>query len=151
MKDDKEAYFVVAGDGTDYCKIKDYCENEKPDNMKLLPELPRDDYDALTGACDVGLIFLNHKSTTPNFQQRILSYMQARIPILASTDTVTDLGDIITENGFGWWCESKDTASFTKTVRQAVTANRAPMGERGYDFLCKNYSTDVSCDIIFKD
>ncbi len=119
--------------------------------MKLLPELPRDDYDALTGACDVGLIFLNHKSTTPNFQQRILSYMQARIPILASTDTVTDLGDIITENGFVWWCESNDTASFTKTVRQAVTANRAPMGERGYDFLCKNYSTDVSCDIIFKD
>ncbi len=150
VKNKKDAFFVIAGNGTDFHLIEEFCQSEKPDNIKLFAELPRDDYDRLTGACDVGLIFLNHKFTIPNFPQRILSYMQARIPILATTDVCTDLGKIITENGFGWWCESNDPDAFARLVDVASAADRKPMGENGFDYLVNNYSVEESCDIICK-
>ncbi len=150
IKGKKDVFFVIAGNGTDYHLIDEFCKAEKPENVLLLPELPRDDYDRLTGACDVGLIFLNHKFTIPNFPQRILSYMQARIPILASTDVCTDLGTIITENGFGWWCESNDPKRFSEMVDKAADTDRKLMGEKGFDFLVNNYSVEGSCDIICK-
>ena len=57
--------------------------------------LPKDEYDAMIGACDVGLIFLDYRFTIPNFPSRLLAYMQAKIPVLASTDPNTDVGSVI--------------------------------------------------------
>ncbi len=151
VKNRDDAFFVVAGNGTDYHLIQEFFDTEKPENMKLFPELPRDDYDRLTGACDVGLIFLNHVHTIPNFPQRILSYMQARIPILSTTDTCSDVGKIITDGGFGWWCESNNTEVFAQKVTEAVAADRKPLGQKGFDYLVENYSVEQSCDIICRE
>ncbi|EKC47374.1 hypothetical protein OBE_15744, partial [human gut metagenome] len=45
--------------------------------------LPKEDYDIMVAACDVGMIFLDYRFTIPNFPSRLLSYMQAKIPVLA--------------------------------------------------------------------
>ena len=42
------------------------------------------------------MIFLDHRFSIPNFPSRLLSYMQARVPVLAVTDPNTDIGDVIT-------------------------------------------------------
>ena len=47
---------------------------KKPENMKLMSKLPKDDYDRMVAACDVGLIFLDHRFTIPNFPSRLLLY-----------------------------------------------------------------------------
>ena len=48
--------------------------------------LPKAEYDRVTGACDVGMIFLDHRFSIPNFPSRLLGYMQAKLPVLAVTD-----------------------------------------------------------------
>lgn len=62
--------------------------------MKVLPGLPHDDYEDMVPACDVGLLFLDCRFTIPNFPSRLLSYMQARLPVLCCTDPNTDVGDV---------------------------------------------------------
>ena len=54
--------------------------------------LPKADYETIVASCDVGMIFLDHRFTIPNFPSRMLSYMKAKIPILAVTDPNTDVG-----------------------------------------------------------
>lgn len=112
QKKNKDAYFLIVGDGTEYGKIESYVENDKPMNVRLMKRLPKDDYDKMVAACDVGMIFLDHRFTIPNFPSRILSYMQAKIPVLAVTDSNTDIGKVIVEGGFGWWCESDRVENF---------------------------------------
>lgn len=140
--DNKDAYFLIVGDGTEYGKLEAFVNEEKPENMKLLKRLPKDDYDRMVAACDVGLIFLDHRFTIPNFPSRLLSYMQAGLPVLAATDPNTDIGKVIVEGGFGWWCESNDAKAFAARVKEALVADIDGMREKEIDFLLNNYTAE---------
>ena len=102
----------------------------------------------MIAACDIGLIFLDHRFTIPNFPSRLLSYMQKGIPVLACTDPSTDIGSVITEGGFGWWCESDTPAHFTETVQRALTSDIPEMGENAFRYLKENYSVQKSYETI---
>ena len=143
-----DRYFVICGTGTEFPKLQEYVEAEKPDNVLLLNGLPRTEYEDFVKAFDVGLIFLDHRFTIPNFPSRLLSYMQAKMPILACTDPNTDIGKVITEGEFGWWCESNEAHAFAKTVDTIVTANTRSYGDRAYDYLQAHYTAQQSYEII---
>ena len=110
--------------------------------MKRLPK----DYDAMVGACDVGMIFLDHRFTIPNFPSRLLAYMQAKLPILAVTDPNTDIGKVIVDGGFGWWCESEDVKEFYNLVQNA--SNSSDFQIREWSYLEKVYSSNNGYKII---
>ena len=148
MKNHSEAFFLIVGSGTEYGKLESFVEKAKPANVRLMRQLPKDDYDRMVAACDVGLIFLDHCFTIPNFPSRLLSYMQVSLPVLACTDPNTDMGRVITEGGFGWWCESNDAEAFCRAVETAVEAPLKEMGARGRECLLKEYDVKVSRDAI---
>ena len=146
----EDIFFLVVGDGTDYRLLENYINASQQKNLKLMKRLPKEDYDTLVGACDVGLIFLDHRFTIPNFPSRLLSYMQAKIPVLACTDPNTDIGKVITEGGFGWWCESNDADSFRNTVLQIMQGDTEKMGEIGFEYLKAHYSVEQSYKTIMR-
>ena len=148
QKDNKEAFFLVVGSGTEYGKLKAFVDTEKQENVKLMQALPKEDYDAMVGACDVGMIFLDHRFTIPNFPSRLLSCMQGKLPVLACTDPNSDVGQVAAEGGFGWWCESNSVEAFDKCVRAALEADRKAMGETGFAYLREHYSTRTGYEII---
>ena len=138
--ENQDAYFLVVGSGTEFGKLQAFFEEKRPHNMRLMQHLPKEDYDRMVAACDVGMIFLDHRFTIPNFPSRLLSYMQAKLPVLACTDPNTDIGQVITEGGFGWWCESNDTRAFDTGVRSALSEDLQQKGNAGYIYLLQNYS-----------
>ena len=144
----KDVFFLIVGDGTEFNKIQNYVNNANRHNVRLMKRLPKDDYDKLVGACDVGMIFLDYRFTIPNFPSRILSYMQAKIPILAVTDVNTDIGKVITDGGFGWWCESNNIEQLKKIIMKAI--EELPMIDRNkeFEYLVNCYSVESSYNII---
>ena len=143
-----DAFFLIVGNGTEYAKIEDFCSRTDLSNVKLMKRLPKDDYDTMVGACDVGLLFMDHRFTIPNFPSRILSYMQAKLPVLACTDPNTDVGKIIVDNGFGWWCESKDPDAFLRMVHSALESDLPAMGECSWQVLHRKYDVQDSYAVI---
>lgn len=139
QKNNVDVYFLIVGDGTEFGKIEAYVNSDKPSNVRLMKRLPKEDYDKMVGACDVGMIFLDHRFTIPNFPSRILSYMQAKIPVLAVTDPNTDIGKVIVDGGFGWWCESNDVEGFKKAIQIIANADISRYGENGFIYLNNNY------------
>ena len=145
------AYFLIVGDGTEYDKLENYIKHDKPKHVKLMRRLPKDDYDAMVGSCDIGMIFLDHRFTIPNFPSRLLSYMQAKLPVLAVTDPNTDVGKIIVEGGFGWWCESNDVYKVKKCIDDILTVDSYKDMERNaIQYLNKNYNTTTVYKLIKK-
>ena len=128
------------GDGTEYPVLERYSLTGDQDNFKLMQRLPKEDYDTLVGACDVGMLFLDHRFTIPNFPSRLLSYMQAKLPVLACTDPNTDVGKVIVDGGFGWWCESNRIEAFQETITSVLQSDLKQMGETSMWYLCQNYS-----------
>lgn len=144
----EKVFFLIVGDGTDYGKIEQFVKDSSQNNVKLMKRLPQEDYDTMVGACDAGMIFLDYRFTIPNFPSRLLSYMQAKIPVLACTDSNTDVGRIIEEAGFGCWCESNDVGKFDKCVKNLM--NIEQVADKEWTYLNQHYSTEKGYQIIMK-
>ncbi|MBB3110564.1 glycosyltransferase involved in cell wall biosynthesis [Paenibacillus phyllosphaerae] len=150
-KGNDEVFFVIAGSGTEFNKLKAFFESEQLTNARLYNYIPKEDYDLLVSACDVGLIFLDNRFTIPNFPSRLLSYMEASIPVLAATDANTDLGIVIEKGGFGYWCQSNDIENFSTKVNRLVDINlRKQMGLNARKYLEDNYTSQHSYEIMMK-
>ncbi len=143
-----DCFLVVIGTGTELPKLKTWYSETHPKSVKVLDGLPKSDYDEFVSICDVGLIFLDHRFTIPNFPSRLLSYLENRMPVLCATDTSTDMGRIAEENDFGYWCESNSVEEFTSILDKMIHSDRKTMGENGYEFLKKNYLVDNTYNAI---
>lgn len=105
----------------------------------------------MIAACDIGMIFLDHRFTIPNFPSRLLAYMQAGLPVLACTDPNTDIGTVVCDGEFGWWCESKSVYDFCETIRNIMQSGLESKGFNGRKKLLDFYSSKVVYDIIINN
>ena len=148
-KDNDNAFFLIIGDGTEYTKLENYSNQSRQENLKLLKKMSSNDFDKVLLSCDVGLIFLDYRFSIPNFPSRLLSYMQASLPVLACTDCVSDLGETIVRNGLGWWCESNSIESFCFFVEQICGIQDLTCFKKN-SFICLKENFDVKkCVHIF--
>lgn len=139
------SYFLIVGNGTEFDLLKKWFEQDNISNACLISELKKSDFDELLNIVDVGLIFLNPLFTIPNFPSRLLSYLENKLPVICATDASTDIGKIAVANKFGFNCLTTDTQSFYDYVVKLLNSElRSTMGENGYQFLQKEYSTDIS-------
>lgn len=83
---DKTIKFLFVGKGTERNLLENKVKNEKISNIKFLDYIPREDYELVTAACDVGLVSLDERFTVPNFPSKTTDYFKLELPILASLD-----------------------------------------------------------------
>lgn len=151
LKGRKDCHFVIVGNGTELPKLMAWYDNLNDNrNVTVMKGLPKEDYDMLVRHCDVGLIFLDHRFTIPNYPSRLLSYLEYKMPVVCATDVNTDLGKIAEENGYGYWCESVKPEDFTALVDKMLASDRKAMGERGYAFLKENYLVEHTYNAIMR-
>lgn len=143
-----DCHFLVIGTGTELPRLMQWYEEKHPSNVTVMKGLPKEEYDELVRSCDVGLIFLDHRFTIPNFPSRLLSYLENGMPVLCATDPNTDMGRIAEENGFGFCCESNSVEAFTDILNRMIDADRPAMGRKGYEFLEKNYLVENTYQAI---
>ncbi len=138
----KNGFLLIVGSGTEYSRIEKHIASNKPTNVALYQYLPKDEYDKLLAQSDVGLIFLDKRFTIPNFPSRLTAYMENSMPILAATDTVTDIKDVLLESQSGLWSESGDIESFMENAKQLSedTELRTKMSNSSRNYLEENYN-----------
>lgn len=143
--DEQDMYFLFIGRGTDRAKLERTIADKSISNARVIENLPRDQYEKVTKECDVGLIILDPRFTIPNYPSRILSYMEHAKPVLAATDKVTDLKELIEEADCGEWVWSGDVTAFVEKAKEMSASNRLDkMGQNGRDYLEKHFKVNRS-------
>lgn len=150
VKDREDCHFVIVGDGTEYPKLEAFVNECRPKAMSIFRRLPKEDYERLADACDVGLIFLDYRFTIPNYPSRLLPYLMSRKPIIACTDPNCDTGSLAEQNGYGFYCPSNSVEAFVKTIDRMLASDIRQMGENGYQFFLDNYTTEHTFKAIMK-
>ncbi len=143
-----DAFFLVVGRGTHGGYVKTAMAQEP--NFRLMENLPREKYEMLLSACDVGLVFLDKRFTIPNFPSRILSYMNFGLPVLAATDRTSDIGSLITDAKCGFSCISEHTDDFitrAKTLLQNPNL-RKELGENGQRYFKAQLTAEKSAELL---
>lgn len=144
-----DAFFVLVGRGTEHRMVEGALAGRR--NCLVLGSLPRDEYERLVAACDVGLISLDHRFTVPNYPSRILSYMECSMPVLAATDSSTDFRGLVEDDArCGLWCESRDPGDFVGAVRRLAASPelRRELGRNGRAYLEANFSVERSVELL---
>ena len=150
VKDRDDCHFVIVGNGTEYPKLEAWVKESTPKAVSLFQRIPKDDYDLLANACDVGLIFLDYRFTIPNYPSRLLPYLMEKKPIIAATDSNCDTGSIAESNGYGLWCPSNSVEAFVSVVDKMLASDIKLMGENGYNFYLNNYTTNHTFNAIMR-
>ena len=112
-----------------------------------MQRLPKEDYDTMVGAV-IWTDFPRHRFTIPNFPSRLLAYMQAKLPVLAVTDPNTDIGKVISDGGFGWWCESNNSLGFKRCITKIKNEELDCYKEAAFKMLNNHFSTAVAYKTI---
>lgn len=145
-----DVFFLVVGSGTEYNRIQNSFQSQKLKNAILLGGLPKQDYDILLNACDVGMIFLNKDFSIPNFPSRLLSYLELKKPVIAATDSATDIGIEIEKNKCGYAVLSGDISSMQKAIDE-ISNNEVMynlMAENAWNYLQREFKVEYSCQLI---
>lgn len=150
LKDNRKAFFVLVGRGTEKSYVEEMLANNK--NVLILDNLPRNEYEKLVRACDVGIVSLDHRFTIPNYPSRVLSYMEYGMPVLATTDKQTDFKELIEEANSGLWCCSDSVQGFVVAVRKLCSNEneRKQMGQNGRKYAEYHFNVDVSVGLLEK-
>lgn len=150
----KDVHFIMCGSGTEFYKVEK--EGKTNPNVTCIGQLPYKEYVQLLGISDVGLIFLDERFTIPNFPSRLLDYLNFRLPVLMSTDVSTDMGEIVEENGCGWWVRGNDEKVFVEEILKIKAQYRKDCyyiqskGENARKLFEKNYTTHNAFEIIMR-
>lgn len=151
VSNQEDIYFLIIGNGTEYCLLEEFIKTKNPSNIKLMRALPPREYEEIVFATDVGMVFLNYRFTIPNFPSRILSYMDAGLPILVATDKVTDIGDIIEKEGIGIKIQSNNVSAFMEAVDCLKRSTQlSAMGNKAKKYLNENFHIENAYTIIMK-
>lgn len=146
------SHLLIVGSGTEYELIRRHLAEVNSKNVTLIQELPKIEYDQLLEVADIGLIFLDHRFTIPNFPSRLTAYMEHSLPVLAATDTCTDLKEVIIQSMSGLWSESGDIEAFISNANRLsidVTL-RGRLGINGRKYLEEHYDIRKNVKTITK-
>jgi len=144
-KDDGDIFFLFVGRGTDRYKIENTIAKYNIKNSLLIDAMPRPEFEQIIRECDVGLIVLDPRFTIPNYPSRILSYMEYAKPVLAITDMVSDISELINAAQCGEWVWSGDKEGIIRKVREmAQIDKRSLMGLNARNYIENHFEVKSS-------
>jgi hypothetical protein len=79
----------------------------------------------------------------------LLAYLNAKLPIIAATDSVTDVKDLILNNNLGFWSLHGNVDLFLSNIyKLMVHETRKKMSFNAYNVLIRDFNVFLSYNII---
>jgi hypothetical protein len=75
--------------------------------------------------------------------------MKNKLPVICATDSVTDIGNVASENYFGFHCLASNSEKFSEYVIKLLNNDlRKEMGNNAFTYLNKEFTSEISYNLI---
>lgn len=149
-----DVLFLFVGNGTERERLRNLAKSEQINNLQIWNQIPYEDYNDLLRTMDVGIITLHPKASFANIPSKTNSYLQYKIPILASIDRVGDYPKYIIERGqCGLWSYADDYQKLSDNFDKLYFDKelRQKLGNNGYQFFMDYFTVDKAYTNILND
>jgi glycosyltransferase involved in cell wall biosynthesis len=116
----RDLCFLVIGQGRLAGLVKTHIASGGGANVVYRERIPRADYLRLLAACDIGLVATVRNVDVPTFPSKIIDYLRAGLPIVASVEQSTDFGTLVEEQGLGIAVEAGNPPAILAAVEALV-------------------------------
>lgn len=149
-RDREDVAFVIVGEGNRKTALLEKAARLRLPNVRIEDRVTTDDFARLLRQADAGLVNLDRRFTIPNYPSKVLDYMEARLPVLASLDGSTDFGAMLDASGAGVWSLTGDLAAYRRNLDRLADdpALRRRMGENGRSYLERHFTVEGAVDTI---
>ena len=90
------------------------------DNVVYLERIPRASYLDVLTACDAGLVCTVRDVDVPTFPSKIIDYLRAGLPVVASVEASTDFAAFVEKEGLGVSCLAGDAEGLRAAVSSLI-------------------------------
>ena len=152
-KEKKDIKFLLIGKGNEKNRLQSIKKEENLDNVIFLDFIPREEYEVLTGACDLGIVSLHSCFTIPNIPSKTVDYCKLSLPILAVIDKNTDYPEILEKEAkCGLASIYGDLEKYKENLEKLYNNSelRAELGKNGRQYYENELGVDKAYKTIMK-
>jgi colanic acid biosynthesis glycosyl transferase WcaI len=133
MKSEPDLLFLLVGEGRMKDAVAAEALRRRLDNMRFLPSQPRQRLAEVQAAADVSVVTLEAGRGRTSVPSKVVAYMAASRPVLASVDPDSDTAKTILDAECGVVVKPGDVAGLEEALRElrASPARRTVLGRNG--------------------
>ena len=146
LRDYPDIAFLLVGDGVEKNKLT--AQADGLHNVRFHPFISTDDYPSWLAAADIGLVTLQKTMKTPVVPSKILGYMAAGKPWIASVNPESDANLIARQGQCGLLCKPGDPADMANVVLELYCdrALLSQLGQNGRRYCRRHFSKSRCLD-----
>jgi colanic acid biosynthesis glycosyl transferase WcaI len=137
---DDSLLFLCVGNGADCERIKRRATELNLTNVRFLPLLDEKDFRGLMAASGICLLTQQRSVAEIAFPSKIVTYLAAGRPIIASVNPECEVASMVRESGAGIVVEAENPAALFDAVCRLRRDDLRKAGESGREYACARWS-----------
>jgi colanic acid biosynthesis glycosyl transferase WcaI len=138
---DDSLLFLCVGNGADCERIKRRAAELDLRNVRFLPLLDEMDFRGLMAASGICLVTQQHSVSEIAFPSKIVTYLAAGRPIVASVNPQCEVAQIARESGAGRVVAAEDPAALFEAITALRRDNLRKAGENAREYASARWSS----------
>jgi colanic acid biosynthesis glycosyl transferase WcaI len=138
---DGSMLFVFVGDGADRERIQRRASELDLGNVRFLPLLEQQDFRGLLAASGICLVTQQQSVSEVAFPSKIVTYLAAGCPIVASVNPECEVARITREAGAGKVVAAEDPKALLAAICELQGENLDALGQNARDYASKRWSS----------
>jgi colanic acid biosynthesis glycosyl transferase WcaI len=139
---DDSMLFLCVGNGADCERIKRRAAELDLGNVRFLPLLDEKDFRGLMAASNVCLVTQQQSVSEVAFPSKIVTYLAAGRPIIASVNPESEVARITRESGAGRVVQAENPRALLEAVRTLRNIDLRKAGENARAYACMRWSSE---------
>ena len=148
LKDDRRFCFVFLGAGVKRKWLEREVVEKSLTNVKLLAPRPRSEQNVFLNACDVALVTLVKKMRGVSMPSRTYNILAAGKPILAVTETGSEITKVVEEDAVGWTVSPNEPEKLLEKILEIYDSRDdfEEMSRRARNSALEKYSLETAIE-----
>lgn len=138
---DESMLFLIVGNGADYGRIQARAAELELRNVRFLPLLDEADFRALLAASSICLVTQQKSASEIAFPSKIVTYLAAGCPVIASVDPENEVASITRESGAGRVAMAEDPAALLNAILELRHTDLRALGASGREYAFHRWSS----------
>jgi colanic acid biosynthesis glycosyl transferase WcaI len=140
-RSDDSVLFLLVGNGVDRDRIGRRVAELELRNVRFLPLLPEGDFRGLLAASDVCLVTQQHSVSDIVFPSKVVTYLAAGCPVVASVNANSEVARTIDKSGAGTVVEPEDAKALLAAISELRKADLQELGRLARKYASVRWSS----------
>jgi colanic acid biosynthesis glycosyl transferase WcaI len=144
LRERSDILFLFVGDGAEKARAEKRCSKLQLPNVRFLPFQPRSRLCEVQATADIGLVTLAPGLGRTSLPSKVLGYMAAGRPVIASVEEDSDTARTIEDGRFGIVVPPADPGALARAVTALAedAPRRLEMGEHARRMVVQRHDAD---------